>query len=157
MAVKPEDRCAQYLTEDRNFICFEFADMDASSYPAFTHVFNIGRVAVCKQALDFGSTYERSSDEGYKIPNLQVGQRMIIAQVPACNPLTRYAPNLELTHKTIFILVHLIWDEVDGTSSNFVESKLSLVDYSVLRIMSPEDETALRRKLAWENDEAIPR
>jgi hypothetical protein len=60
MAVKPEDRCAQYLTQDRNFICFEFADMDASAYPALIHVYHIGRVAVCKQAWTNGSTYDRT-------------------------------------------------------------------------------------------------
>ena len=88
---------------------------------------------------------------------------MIIAQVPACNPLTRYSHDLELAHKTNFVLANLIWDEVDDeyqgrrTSSNFVESKLSLVDYSILRIMATEDEVALRRKLAWESDAAIPK
>ena len=50
-----------------------------------------------------------------------------------------------------------MWEDCgdDDYSSNFVESKLSLVEHSVLRIVSPEDETALRRKLAWEDDEVI--
>ncbi len=130
MAVKPEDRCAQYLTQDRNFICFEFADMDASAYPALMHVYDIGRVAVCKQAWANGSAHNRSPDEGYTIPSLQAGQKIIIAQVPACNPMTRHTGNLEIIHKTKFVLVHLMWEDCgeEDVSSNLVESQLSLVE-----------------------------
>jgi len=134
--------------------------MDAYSHPALTLVYNIGRVAYCDAAWDCGSIYERASDEGYSIPNLREGQRMIIAQVPACNPVTRCSNNLGLAHKTRFVLAHLItdcsWDGVDDASSNFVESKPPLVEYSILRIMPTEDETALRRVLVWECDTTIP-
>ncbi len=71
--VKPENRCARYLTDDRNFVRFEFADMDASTHPALTMVINIGRIAYCDAAWDCGSVHDRASDRGYKIPNLKIG------------------------------------------------------------------------------------
>ena len=89
MATKPEDRCAQYLSEDRSIVLYEFVDMDASAYPSLIHAQNIGRLAVCKKDWKAGSTQQRSADEGYTVPNIQAGQNMIIAQVPACNPKAR--------------------------------------------------------------------
>ena len=55
--------------------------------------------------------------------------------------------------------MQLIWDEDDDdpTTSNFVESKLSLVSREVLRIMEPADGATLRGKLIWESDAAIPK
>jgi hypothetical protein len=34
ITVKPENRCAQHLTDDGCFVRFEFADMDASTHPS---------------------------------------------------------------------------------------------------------------------------
>ena len=154
MAVTPEDRCAQCLSQDRNFACFEFADMDASAYPSLIHVQNIGRVAVCKRAWKNGSTQHQSPDEGYTIPSLQVGQKMIIAQVPACNPVARRTQNLEVVHKTNFVVVRLILEECGNEDRNadLVESQLSLVEYSLLPICTPEEEHHIRRTLVWEEE-----
>ncbi len=45
VVVKPEHRCAQYLTDDGCYVRFEFADMDAATHPSLTQVVNIGRIA----------------------------------------------------------------------------------------------------------------
>ena len=154
MDTNPEDRCAQYLSGDRSIMFCEFADMDASAYPSLIHVQNIGRVAVCKRAWKNGSTQHQSPDEGYTIPSLQVGQKMIIAQVPACNPVARRTQNLEVVHKTNFVLVRLILEECGNEDRNadLVESQLSLVEYSLLPICTPEEEHHIRRTLVWEEE-----
>ncbi len=81
---------------------------------------------------------------------------MIIAQVPACNPMTRHTGNPEFIHKTKFVLAHLIWEDcgVDDLSLNLAESELSLVEYSVLRIVTTEEEILIRQTHVWEDDAA---
>ena len=75
---------------------------------------------------------------------------MIIKQVPACNPAAKNSKSIDLAHKTRFVLAYLIWE--DENEDFLVESTLSLVDYGVLRILDPDDEALLRKKLVWECD-----
>ena len=153
-AAIPEDRCAQYLSEDRSVVHCEFADMDVSAFPALMFVASIGRTAACTRDWKAGSTYQRATDEGYAIPNVLAGQKMIITQVPACNPKTRCNDNTEGIHKTNFVLVRLIMDECGNTqcTKDLIEAQLPLVDHSILSICTSEQEFQFRQNLVWEEE-----
>ena len=92
-------------------------------------------MAVCTENWFAGDTYHSDIGEGYAIPNVFKGQRVIIAQVPACNPEARYNENIERIHKTNFVLVRFITDECgdfDPVTKQgckyFVGERLFLVD-----------------------------
>ncbi len=78
----PEDRCAQYLSEDRIFVHCEFPDVDVTAYPALMFVQNIGRLAICTRNWHAGNTRRRDDDEGCATPSVFAGRRVIIAQIP---------------------------------------------------------------------------
>ena len=98
---KPEERCAQYLTEDRGYVHCEFADMDATAYPALMFVQNIGQMALCTNKSCAGDARRRDDEEGCATPSVFAGRRVIIAQIPACNPATGYNANIEGVYKTL--------------------------------------------------------
>jgi hypothetical protein len=120
-----------------------------ATHPSLSLVVNIGRVAYCDAAYDCGSVNDHITDAGYKIPNLKRGQRMIIAQVPACNPIVKHSKDMNTVHKARFVLVHLVWEYDEKGETFVVDSALSLVDYALLRILDPSDEATLREKLIW--------
>ncbi len=74
---------------------------------------------------------------------------MIIAQVPACNPIVKHSKDMNTVHKARFVLVHLVWEYDENDETFVVDSALSLVDYALLRILDPPDEATLRGKLIW--------
>ena len=123
-AVKPEHRCAQFLTEDGCHVRFVFADMDAVTHPSLSLVVKIGRVAYCDAIYDCGSVNDHVADAGYKIPNLKRGQKMIIAQVPACNPMMKHSKDMNTVHKARFVLVHLIWAYDEEGESELLKGRL---------------------------------
>ena len=85
--------------------------MDVVAYPVLIRTTNIGRMAVCTKHWNAGDVYHSDTGEGCTVPSVQVGQRVIITQVPACNPETRYNDNVKGIHKTHFVLVRFILDE----------------------------------------------
>ena len=83
--------------------------MDVIACPALIRTTDIGRMAVCTKHWDAGDAYHSGTGEGYVVPSTQVGQRLIITQVPACNPETRCNDNIEGIHKTHFVLVRFLF------------------------------------------------
>ena len=104
--------------------------MDATAYPALMFVQNIGQMALCTKNSRAGDARRRDDEEGYATPSVFAGRRVIIAQIPACNPATRYNTNIEGVYKTHHVLVCIIVDgcgNKEGTK-DFVEAQLSLVE-----------------------------